>query len=241
MGSPRQYADGMRFGTWTILDAYPVDGKSQYARCRCDCGALRSIFRPFLRHGYIVRSGRQRHTPRCQVCSSAKRQPIALLGLSFGPRTVIEVDGTMVVLRCSVCTHASILDRLTVMTMRRTKTHGSCSHCSVIASAAAITATGVSRQAIMSRIAHGWTREEATTLSRGQMPERFRAGPRPRAATSAKRPENWGLAAAQSRAAGVSPGTYHSRRRLGYTHEQALTGDGVRPRGRPRRGAPRDA
>jgi hypothetical protein len=35
---------------------------------------------------------------------------------------------------------------------------------------------------------------------------------------------------------GTSPGTYHARRRAGYSHMAAVTGIGVYGRGRPRKG-----
>lgn len=158
----RKMNDGDRFGAWTVVTAYPGGTK---ALCRCECGTTKLITRGHLQRGL---------TTRCLDCHMD--WPKRLLNQSFGLRTVIEVDRDrgQVVLRCSRCTNLSIASLAYVRAKKR-RYNPKCPHCETVCSHAAVAATGVTRQAISARMKNGWTREEAMTLRRGEVPDRIRA------------------------------------------------------------------
>lgn len=69
----RRMMDGERFGSWTVIEAYPRDGlrPPQYARCRCDCGYEGYVSRGALCGGQSM---------RCRPCWQAMRRVV------FSPR-----------------------------------------------------------------------------------------------------------------------------------------------------------
>lgn len=157
----RKMNDGDRFGAWTVLQAYTGSPK---ALCRCECGTTKLITRGHLQRGL---------TSRCMNCHMD--WPRRLLNQKFGSRAVVEIDRErgQVVLRCSKCTRLSIASLQYVRAKKR-NSNSKCPHCETVCSHAAVVATGVTRQAISARMKNGWTREEAMTLRRGEVPDRLR-------------------------------------------------------------------
>lgn len=161
----RNFKNGQRFGSWTIITAYPEPGAAS-AFCRCDCGREQFVQRGQLAYGYSTR------------CAHCRRDwEGRLLGKMIGGRRVIEVDGDQVVLECTKCQAKSVVTSNYARMTRATRapTHTRCKHCEVSASREAIERTGVSRQAIHQRMAAGWSHEEATTTPKGQLPPRIAA------------------------------------------------------------------
>jgi len=152
----RRMVNGQRFGSWTVVDAYPG---GQDAFCRCDCGTEKMVMRGALMYG---------HTKKCLRCKLNGAQK--LVGTVFGSHEILEVDGQQVVLRCTKCNRKSVACLAYVRSKRGNK---KCRRCDIVANPLVIAETGVSRQGIHARIANGWTREEAATTPKGQMPPRL--------------------------------------------------------------------
>jgi len=205
MPSKKNYKNGMRFNRWTIIEAYLskalADGKHGYARCRCDCGTIKNIVRGHLASGA---------TKSCLACWTGWRE--RLLGKRLQDFVITEIEDEMVILTCTRC------DRRTVRGLHYIRSNAKryslrCVHCDVTAGQAAQIRTGISRQAIFARLAHGWTTEEAQTIPKGQKPARFVLSPELRSRTNEP----------------------FATKEECQAHQQSLTGIGMRPRGGSRR------
>lgn len=199
--TPLLYHDGQQLGSWTVVKAYTE--RAGYCTVRCRCGKIASKLRATLK----ARGGSCRS---CSVVSS--RLPI---GTTRGDVILVGREDGLMVSTCRKCG-----------TTR--KRHGLLKSCGVcrgkdgVGDREALEATGVSRQGIFSRLAAGWTREEARSIPKGELPPRL----------VRERAEAPPTLSNQCRAANLSPSTYRARRKRGLSHEQALSGEGVR-RGRP--------
>lgn len=158
MAGERKYLDGQQFGSWTIITAYP-DG-STTALCRCKCGTVKRVQRGALGHGLS------------KACLRCRRDWRArLVGQKLGARMIVSADGDQVVMQCSKC--GTKVVRSIAYVRNKRDSDPRCGNCQTVATSRAIIATGISRQAIHARIAAGWTREEATSVPKGQLPPRI--------------------------------------------------------------------
>jgi hypothetical protein len=171
----REYFNGQRFGSWTIIEAYAPAPPEGQAVCQCDCGTVKRIQRGQLRHGL---------TKRCMRCKLAWSE--RLIGKKFRSLVITEVDvaGRMATLKCERCERCIVRDLQYARGRSDRNRVGRCPYCDVVGNPTALLRTGVTRQAVFARIERGWTREEATTYPKGQAPERIKAlwskrGPKP--------------------------------------------------------------
>jgi hypothetical protein len=105
----------------------------------------------------------------------ARKRREQAIGKRAGTFVVDEVSGETAILTCRRCRRQVARHTWTVL---RAIAGGDglarCPHCDVLASPTTLARTGLTPQALQQRIANGWTREEATTLPKGEMPERLR-------------------------------------------------------------------
>ena len=80
--APEQRLDlaGQRFGSLTVLEPGPKQGRRTTWRCRCDCGNKRTIVTRYLRSGEIT---------SCTACVANARR-VDLTGQRFGKLTALE-------------------------------------------------------------------------------------------------------------------------------------------------------
>ncbi len=143
--------DGQRFGLWTVIEAYPEKGKKDHARCRCDCGTVREIFRPALIAG---------QTKKCRKCHI---RSTSVVGKIHGGWRIVSSATKARVYECTGCgTRTTRFSNSPIPPPPCAECHPTRMPCSRANAAR----TGISREGIRQRILRGWRPEDAVRLPR---------------------------------------------------------------------------